>query len=86
MTQETIITEVVVRLGTDTTVAFYTDAILERWVDQAHRWAVGYKRWPFSEGKVTTTYATAPEAKLYPEGWRSDWPAASSARRRAATR
>src|SRR3990167_5647277 len=72
MTQGDLITEVVVRLGTDTTVAFYTDSILERWIDQAHRWAVGYKRWPFSEAKVTTTYATSPEAKAYPEGWRSD--------------
>lgn len=72
MNQENIINEIVVRLGTDTTVAFYTDSILESWVDQAHRWAVAYKRWPFTEGKVETTYATTPEAKLYPEGWRSD--------------
>ena len=72
MTLGDIISEVVVRLGTDTTVAFYTDAILERWIDQAHRWGAGYHKWPFTEGKVSTTFTTTPEAKLYPEGWRSD--------------
>ena len=58
MTQGDLITEVVVRLGTDTTVAFYTDSILERWIDQAHRWAAGQHKYPFTEGKVTTTYTT----------------------------
>ena len=67
-----LVREITVRLGTDTTVAFYTDSILEAWVNQSYRWTTAYKRWPFTEGKVTTTYATAPEAKLYPEGWRSD--------------
>src|SRR3990170_5148363 len=71
MTISDLLQEITVRLGTDTTTAIYTDAILERWIDQAHRWAAGQHKYPFTEGKVTTTYTTV-EAKLYPEGWRSD--------------
>ena len=64
--------EIMVRLGSDTTEGYYTDSLLELWADQSHRWAASYKRWPFTEGKVTTTFVSSPEAKAYPEGWRSD--------------
>lgn len=73
-----IINEFLVRNQTSTAVAFYTDAILTRWADLAHKQAAGYKKWPFTEGRVSTTYAslvTNDEGLLrgeYPEGWKSD--------------
>lgn len=70
--------EVLVLLGTSTSVAFYTDTILNNWVDKAHKWAAGVHKWPFTEGRVSTTYAslaTNEDGDLvgeYPEGWKSD--------------
>ncbi len=64
--------EVIVRLSTDTSVAYYTDTILNSWVNTAHRFATAYKRWPFTEGRVDTTYVSGQERYLYPEGWRTD--------------
>lgn len=71
-------TEALVRMGTSTTTAYYTDTILNNWQTQAHRWAAGYKKWPFSEGRVSTTFAsliTDEDGLLrgeYPEGWKPD--------------
>ena len=70
--------EVLVRLSASTTVAYYTDAILLDWITQAHVWASGYKKWPFTEGRVSTTFAslvTDEDGWLrgeYPEGWKPD--------------
>ncbi len=70
--------DVLVKLNQDTTVAFYTEAILDDWIKQAHNWAVAHKKWPFTEGKASTTFAslvTNEEGYLegqYPEGWRAD--------------
>lgn len=44
-----IITEIVVRGGIDTTAGFYTDAMLDRDIDRAYKWATSYKKWPFTE-------------------------------------
>ena len=49
MTRLDIKTEVLVRLSKSTTTSFYTDEILEDWINQAHIWAAGYRKWPFTE-------------------------------------
>lgn len=70
--------DVLVKLAVSTTTAYYTDDILNDWIDQAHKWAAGYKKWPFTEGRVSTTWAslTTDEDGMivgeYPEGWKSD--------------
>lgn len=70
--------DVLVQLQANTTAAFYTDAILNDWIDKAHKWAAGYKKWPQTEGRSATTFAslvTNQDGLLegnYPEGWRSD--------------
>lgn len=76
-TRKEIIDEVVVRLGVSTTAAFYDDTTLSNWIDQAHQWAAGYHKWPFTEGKVSTTYTSTlnelgDDVKDYPEGWKTD--------------
>lgn len=55
--------------------AFHTDAILSTDIDNAHKWAAAYKKWPVTEGRVTTTYASDSDPEVgftYPEGWKSD--------------
>ena len=64
--------EVLVRLGTSTTMAFYTYTILTDWFTLAHKWATSYKKWPYTEGKESTTFASSSEEYAYPEGWRPD--------------
>ena len=70
--------EFLVRNQTSTAVAFYTDSILNDWADQGYKWAAAYKKWPFTEGRASTTYASliADEDSMlvgqYPEGWKSD--------------
>src|SRR3990167_5351395 len=70
--------EFLVRGQVSTTAAFYSDAILNSWIDQGHKWASGYKKWPFGEGRVSTTYASLVTdedgllAGEYPEGWKPD--------------
>ena len=78
MTRYEIKTEVLVRLGKDTTSAWTSEAFLNDWVNQAHKWAAGYHKWPMTEGKQSTTFAslvTDEQGYLrgeYPEGWKSD--------------
>ena len=71
-----VIDEVIVQLGVSTTVAFYTDQILNDWADKAHKWGAGYKKWPFTEARLSTTYVvddTDTEVGFpYPEGWKPD--------------
>lgn len=56
-TFDDIKTDVIVKMGISTTSAYYTDAILNDWIQQANRYASSYKKWPFSEGRVSTTFA-----------------------------
>lgn len=68
-----IMNQVLVRAQVTTTAAtngLYTDAILASWTNDAHRWAAAQRKWPFTEGRVTTTFAS--EEMTYPEGWKSD--------------
>lgn len=39
----------IIRLGTDTTSTFITEKNIRDWLDLAHKWAAGYKKWPFTE-------------------------------------
>ena len=77
-TRDDLITEVLVRLETSTTAGFYTDTIMRNWWSQASQWATAYKKWPFTEGRVSTTWAslvTDEDALIvgeYPEGWKPD--------------
>lgn len=67
-----IMDEVLVRAGvTSTTTGLYTDTILRDWVAMAHRWGASRHKWPFTEGRVSTTYASS-EENQYPEGWKPD--------------
>src|SRR3990167_7728928 len=45
-----IIGEVLVRNNRTTTDAFITDAMLQDWIREAHTWASGFHKWPFTEG------------------------------------
>ena len=73
-----IITEFLVRGNNTTTAGYYTDTIIRSWVDQSHKWVCGYKKWPFTEGRSSTTFASLTTNEdgyltgIFPEGWRSD--------------
>jgi len=62
--------DVIVKMGITTTSAYYTDDILNDWIRQAERWATSYRKWPFSEGKVETTYTGVEEWNF--EGIKAD--------------
>ena len=75
MNSANIITEVLVRGGKSTTSGWVTDTQLNNWLDQAHRWAAGYKKWPMTEGRIQTTFATGtgPNSDEWDfEGYRAD--------------
>lgn len=63
--------DVIVKLDIATTTSYYTDAILDDWIQQAERWATGYKKWPMTEGRQSTTYTSASEEWQF-EGLRAD--------------
>lgn len=73
-----IINEVLVKMNQSTTQAFFTDAILNTWVSKAHTWAAQYKKWPFTEGRNSTTFASLYTNEdgyltgVYPEGYKPD--------------
>ena len=71
-------TEFLVRNNLTTTDSFVTDATLTGWTKEAHVYCAGFKKWPFTEGRVSTTFAslvTSEDGYLvgeYPEGWKAD--------------
>jgi len=69
-TSSEIKNDVIQKLGISTTAAFYTDAILNDWIKQATRWATAYKKWPFTEGRVSTTFTGVEEWSF--EGYKAD--------------
>jgi len=77
MTKGEIKIQTLVRGGWSTTYTI-TDTNLDLFIDKAHRFAAAYKKWPFTEGRVSTTFAslaTTEDGYLegnYPEGWKSD--------------
>ena len=77
-TRDDIFTEVLVRNNRTTTDSFITDTMLKSWYKESHAWGAAYKKWPFTEGKNSTTYTTGVTDELgnvvvaYPEGWKAD--------------
>lgn len=74
-TRDDIFTTVLVRGGRSTTDGFITDTMLKSWYSDAHNWATSSYKWPFTEGRVQTTFATAggPGAdEWYFEGYKAD--------------
>lgn len=70
-TSNDIKTDLIAKLGVSTTSAYYTDAILNAWIQQAHRWATSYKKWPHTQGRVSTTYSSSTEEYDF-EGYKAD--------------
>ena len=71
MNRGEIKTEILVRSGRDTTSAWTSEAYLNDWINQSHKWAAGYKPWPFTEGRISTTYTSANEEWSF-EGYKAD--------------
>lgn len=73
-----ITTEFLVRGQQSTTSGFLNDTTINNWIKSRHRWAASAKKWPFTEGRVSTTFAslaTDEDGNLrgeYPEGWKPD--------------
>lgn len=65
-----LITEVLVRNHRSTTDGFISDTMLQRWTRQAHKSATAYHKWPFTEGRMSTTFAAVEE--WYFEGYKAD--------------
>jgi len=62
--------EILVRSGKTTTSAWLSEAYLNDWINQAHRWSAGFKPWPYTEGRAQTTY-TGLETLDF-EGYKAD--------------
>ena len=77
-TTSDIITEVLVRNNRTTTDAFITDTTIQGWLKDAHIWAAAFKKWPMTEGKSSTTAASATTSAegyttlSYPEAYKAD--------------
>ncbi len=65
-------------MNQSTTVAFYTEQIIKDFFDNAHQWAASQAKWPFTEGRYSTTTASAVTNEdgwttlQYPEGFKND--------------
>jgi hypothetical protein len=70
MNRYEIKTEILVRSGRDTTSAWLSEAFLNDWINQEHRWAAGYKPWPYTQGRTQTTYTGVEELNF--EGYKAD--------------
>ena len=74
-TRDDIFREVLVRNSRSTTEAFITDTMLKDWFFDSHIWAAAYHKWPFTEGRVQTTFATGggpASDEWYFEGYKAD--------------
>jgi len=69
-TNNDLITEVLVRNNRTTTDSFVTDTILQGWLKDAHTWATAFRKWPFTEGRISTTYSGTEEITF--EGIKAD--------------
>lgn len=66
-------TDVIVKLGVNTTAAYYTDALLLGWINGANKWAGAFKKWPFTEYKDSSTvFASGVDNYAYPTNFKSD--------------
>lgn len=67
--------EALQRHGVTTTAAFYTDTIMDDFIKSAHRVATAFKKWPFTEGRIQTTFTSGSgtDSDEYSfEGYKSD--------------
>jgi hypothetical protein len=77
-TKGDIINEFYVRTRGDSSISYYTEDMANDWFIQGLRWAAAYRKWPMTEGRISTTFAslsTDEDGILvgeYPEGWKSD--------------
>lgn len=74
-TRNDIFAEVLARNNRTTTDGFISDTILEGWLGDAHQWASAFHKWPFTEGRVMTTYTTGSGSdsdEWYFEGYKAD--------------
>lgn len=69
-TTSDIMTEVLVRNNRSTTDGFITDTMLKDWTRMAHTWASAFHKWPFTEGRISTTFAAVEEWNF--EGYKAD--------------
>jgi hypothetical protein len=70
-----IFNQVIVRSGITTTSAYFTDTIVKDWINDAYMWASAYHKWPMTEGRVSTTYASGTGAnsdEYFFEGYKAD--------------
>lgn len=66
-------TEVLVRGNYDTTLSFITQTQLDNWIDQAHRWAASYKKFPFTEKRdISANTSDSDEMHNYPSDFKTD--------------
>lgn len=77
MTQDALKIQVLVRGGWNTTYTI-SEANLGTLINRAHLFCAGYKKWPDTEGRASTTYASLVTNEdgwitgVYPEGWKAD--------------
>ncbi len=73
-----IISEVLVRLNASSTVAFYTDTILNAWENNAYKFVAAYKKWPvtlYMDSSTlfgTNSLNSTGDAYAYPSNFRSE--------------
>lgn len=65
-----IMNEFLARAYSSTTVGFFSDARVKDWIQQGHQMAAAYKKWPHTQGRLSTTYASVEEWVF--EGYRPD--------------
>lgn len=58
ITKDNVIAEVLVRNNRTTADSFITYPMLNNWYVDANRWAAASYKWPFTEGRVSTTFTT----------------------------
>ena len=74
-TRDDIFTEVLVRNNRTTTDTFITDTMLKSWFFDSHIWATAQYKWPFTEGRLQTTFASGGGPggdEWFFEGWKAD--------------
>ncbi len=70
--------EFLVRGARTTSTTDITDAMINDWTREAALWCAAYKKWPFTEGRVSTTFTslvTQEDGYLvgeFPENWKPD--------------
>lgn len=67
LTYQQLQDEVLVRLGSDTTSSFYTEANIRAWLNRSHLWACAYHKWPQTEYKDKSgAFTSGTEEYSYP--------------------